>query len=103
MGFVDWNIDIHAHFPNKFEPCSLKITVISSLDYPLVSVMIFIDVAIFSKYATLFGFKKKKKPLIIFSFILHMGFLVPKVPEVVIRKSAAKRIRYRKLWCASST
>ena len=59
LGFDDWNIDMHAHFPNKFDPCSLKIMVILSLDYPLVSILIFIDVAIFNKYATLLAFEKK--------------------------------------------
>ena len=95
LGFVDWNIDIHAHYPNKFDPCSLKITVILSLDYPLVLVLIFIDIAIFSKYATLLAFEKK--PLIIFSFILHMGFLVPKSSRSCHKKKCSQEYQIQEI------
>ena len=77
---------MHSHRPNKSHPCSLKITVIF---YPFVLVMIFINEAIFSKYGTLVAFEKKK-PLIIFSIILHMGFLMPKISRSCHKKKCSQ-------------
>ena len=92
LGFVDWNLDIHSHCPNKSDPCSLKTMVIF---YPFVSVLIFINVAIFSKYATLVAFEKK--PLIIFSFILHMGFLVPKSSKNCHKKKCSQEYQIQEI------